>query len=222
MYKDTLLVPDKVLLFGEYWCGELAANGFYEDELLSVGSLRMDRYRRERKAKPAGGPTQVVFTTQGLVVPQVAAFLRDFMAMVGDAGLDVALTVKLHPVYDPSPEPYRQALGPDKRVRILQGREMPSTFTLLSQADLHLSIASACHYDALGLGVPSVVLPLSGYTVVENLLQSGHAAAAYTPQELLDLLSTVGSQSVPLSVQEWYFKSGALENIQRALNLSQE
>ncbi len=169
-YKDTLLVPDKVLLFGEYWREELAANGFYEDELLPVGSLRMEKYRRQRGVKRTDGPIQVVFTTQGLAVPQVAAFLRDFMALAGETGLDVALTVKLHPVYDPSPELYRQALGMDKRVRIVLGTEIPSTFTLLSQADLHLSIASACHYDALGLGVPTVVVALSGYTVVEGWL----------------------------------------------------
>ena len=217
-YKDTLLVPDKVLLFGDYWREELAANGFYDDELLPVGSVRMDAYRRQRTAiRTTDGPLQVVFTTQGLAVSEAAAYLHDFVTLAGKAGMNLALTIKLHPVYDPSPEPYRQILGEDERVRILLGTEMPSTFTLLSQADLHLSIASACHYDALGLGVPTVVVPLSGYTVVENLIESGHAPAARTPQELVEMLMDIKDIAVPSAVQEMYFKFGALENIRQAV-----
>ena len=218
-YKDTLLIPDHILLFGEYWQQELAANGFYDDELLPVGSARMDKYRQQRVTtrRTADGPLKMVFTTQGLVVSEVAAYLREFFARADEAGIDFDLTIKLHPVYDPSPEPYRQVLGKDDRVRIVLGTEMPSTFTLLSQADLHLSIASACHYDALGLGVPTVVLPLNGYTVVKKLIELGHAPAARSPQELVDLLAHLKNHPVPLAVQEMYFKSGALENIQRAI-----
>lgn len=217
-YKDTLLIPDRLLLFGKYWQEELAAGGFYDDELLPVGSVRMDKYRRQREVNhKAGGPMQVVFTTQGLVVPQVAAFLRDFMALADEAGIALELTIKLHPVYDLSLEPYRQVFGEDKRMHIVSGTEMPSTFTLLSQADLHLSIASACHYDALGLGVPTVVVALSGYTVVERLIELGHAPAVHSPQELVDLLKDIQNFPVPYAVQEMYFKSGALENIRLAI-----
>ena len=196
----------------------LFRSGFYDEELLPVGSVRMDNYRRQREVNhKAGGPMQVVFTTQGLVVPQVAAFLRDFMALVDEAGIALELTIKLHPVYDLSSEPYRQVFGEDKRIHIVSGTEMPSTFTLLSRADLHLSIASACHYDALGLGVPTVVVALSGYTVVERLIELGHAPAARTPQELVDLLKDIQNHPVPPAVQEVYFKSGALENIRLAI-----
>lgn len=219
-YKDTLLIPDRILLFGAYWQEELVAGGFYDEELQPVGSVRMDHYRQQRRAKQKpDGPLQVVFTTQGLAVPEVAAFLRDFAALADQAGLAFALTIKLHPVNDPDPQPYRQVLGEDHRIHIVAGKDMPSTFTLLSQADVHVSIASACHYDALGLGVPTVVLPLRGYTVVESLLQAGHAALARTPQELLELLNGEGLPPVPEEVQEGYFKTGALENIVKVLEM---
>ena len=102
-------------------------------------------------------------------------------------------------------------------MRIVLGTEMPSTFTLLSQADLHLSIASACHYDALGLGVPTVVVALSGYTVVDRLVALGHAPSVNTPQELVELVAEHQEHIVPQAVREMYFKPGALENIRRAV-----
>jgi hypothetical protein len=223
VYKDTLLVPGRLLLFGEFWRQELAAGGFYEDELLPVGSIRMEQYRQRRTARqprPGQRPLQVVLTTQGLAVPELIAFVQSFLGLAKEAGLALELYIKLHPVFEPSPAAYAEAFGADARVHILLGREMPATFDLLTRADVHLSIASACHYDALGLGVPTIVLPLSGYTVVENIVESGHAALARTPQELLDLLGTLDERPVPPAVQEWYFKPGALENIQRALQPS--
>ena len=216
-YKEILLIPDRMLLFGEHWRQELAAGGFYDRELLPVGSVRMDHYRWQRAASPLDGgerPLQVVLTTQGLAVAEMIEFMRSFM---DKAGCDLQLTIKLHPVSDPSKAPYLQVFGADRRVRILLGSEMPSTFELLSQADLHVSIASACHYDALGLGVPTIVLALPGHTVVENLVQAGHAALARTPQELADLVCAARDRRVLPEVSENYFKPGALENIRHAI-----
>jgi hypothetical protein len=130
------------------------------------------------------------------------------------------LYVKLHPVYETSKESYKAAFGGNSRVHVVLGNEPPSTFELLTQAQLHVSISSTCHYDALGLGVPTVILPFTTHDIVLSLHQAGHAYLAYTPQELLEIVLHCKDHAVPPEISEWYFTSGALENIKRELELA--
>ncbi|MFX5862045.1 hypothetical protein ABTE64_18120, partial [Acinetobacter baumannii] len=78
------------------------------------------------------------------------------------------LSIKLHPVYDQGDLNFA-GLQRDDRVSVVAGSELPTVFDMLSEADLHLSIASACHFDAAALGVRSVIIPLAGH---ESLLHA--------------------------------------------------
>ncbi len=57
-------IPDRIFLYGAHWQEELAANGFWQEELRSVGSLRLDQYRDLKIAKDARN-CKIVLTTQG-------------------------------------------------------------------------------------------------------------------------------------------------------------
>jgi hypothetical protein len=121
----------------------------------------------------------------------------------------------LHPVYETSKTLYEGAFKDDPRVQVLLGNEDPSTFDLLTLVDFHLSISSTCHYDALGLGVPTIILPFATYENVLSLHELGDAFLARTPTELLDILLRWKGREVPNEVGEFYFKKGALENMKR-------
>ena len=92
-------------------------------------------------------------------------------------------------------------------------------FELLQRANLHVSIASASHYDAIGLGVPTVILPFSTHDVVLPLYQRGHAALARTPEDLARTVRTWQNLRVPSEVSTQYFEPGAQANILRELGL---
>ena len=98
-------------------------------------------------------------------------------------------------------------------MRILASEERPSTLELLSAADAHVSISSACHYESLGIGVPTIVLPLPGHEQVLPLVDAGHAALAATPAELVRLLGESRDLRVPEEVSGRYYRPGALERI---------
>lgn len=220
-YKNSLLVPDELLLYGEYWKRHLESSGFYDRELVVVGSIRVDRYRKARAAYQAKRRDRIftlVLTTQGRDTQRLTTFAADFLKLAKD--LEMCLYIKLHPIYDTEKSLYEAALGTDPRVHVLLATEAPSTFELLSQADLHVSIASACHYEAIGLGVPTIILPLDGYEVVLPLYEAGHAFLARTPQDLVNVVLQTRNLTVSPQVSEWYFKSGALENIKRELGLA--
>jgi hypothetical protein len=212
--KRWMPIPDCLFLWGEYWKQELEVNGFWGNALCVVGSLRMEEYRHRKAAKKKEQVCTLVLTSQGIDVERIIVFVSNFLK-ASKGKHDMRLYVKLHPVYETSKTLYEAAFKDDPRVQVLLGNEDPSTFDLLTLADFHLSISSTCHYDALGLGVPTIILPFATHENVLSLHEMGHAFLASTPTELLDILLRWKGREVPNEVGEFYFKTGALENMKR-------
>jgi hypothetical protein len=221
-YKSTLIVPDKIFLYGDFWKRGLEENGFYDHELCVVGNNRIDHYRKIRSAhkeKDRDDATcRIVMTAQGFAVRELLGFVSRFVDLA-DGQLNYQLYIKLHPLYDPERSIYDTVFASDERVKVISGTDEPSTFDLLARADLHLSISSACHYDALGLGVPTIVLALPNHEIVLNLVETGHAKLAHSPQDLFDIAMKWPDYSVPYDISSYYFKPDALNNIKRELGL---
>ena len=221
-YKKSMPMPDLLLLYGDYWCGELRATGFWDKELRSVGSVRVDRYRKiNRMNQKKEQAYNLLLTTQGVDVEKVISFISDFLEMARGK-LEFNLFIKLHPGYETDKERYTAAFQMKKNVRVLLGSEPPSTFELLTQTHLHLSISSTCHYDALALGVPTVILPFASHENVLHLCEEGHAFLARTPQDLLEIILHERNHSPSEEVGKRYFTPGALENIKKELGNKKE
>lgn len=152
----------------------------------------------------------MVVTTQGIDRDALIAFLSRFLALYTGPCL---LTVKLHPAYDSSLELYIKMLGSDSRVQIVGGRDDPNTYELIARSDLHLSIASACHYDALGIGTPTLVIGLAGYPLVRDLLDAGDALFAGSPEDLAEIVSRRAWMPVSEAVSDKYYRHGFVQNL---------
>lgn len=213
-YRDRMPLPHHLLLYGEHWRGELAANGFWDPQIVVAGSLRMDAYRA-RRAAPADGTRMVLVTSQGIDTVRVAAFLAEFLQATPDA--DLRLVVKLHPAYEREKDAYARVMA-DPRVTVLLGSEGESTFDLLVRAHLHLSVSSTCHYEALGLGVPTAILPFATHEIVEPLRVAGHATLLAAPADLTALLREGGGPRVPPEVSAYYFAPDALRRVRALLD----
>jgi hypothetical protein len=163
----------------------------------------------------------VLFTTQGLDTGRVTAFLRQFLEAV-QGRAPVQLVIKLHPQHDCNPQVYHDALGAFRDgVSVIPGNEAPSTFELLSGSHVHVSIASATHYDAIGLGVPTVILPFQTHEVALPLSHAGHAHLARTPADLAALVVRARELVLPAGVSEYYFRSNAVSNTLSELGLGE-
>lgn len=222
-FRESVFVPDMVLLYGQHWKAELESQGFYKEELRVVGNIRIDHYREIRRnflaQRTFNAPVKILLTTQGLDIDRVVLFFKKFIQCAGEK-IDFIVHVKLHPIIETSKDVYESAFGGEPRVRILLGSEEPATFNLLAESDLHVSIASACHYDALGLGIPTVILPFSGHDMVLNLQRAGHAWMAHTPEELLEMVFACRNTGVPDEVSCYYYAPGAMNNIKQALGIT--
>lgn len=216
-YKAHMPIPDRFLLYGAYWQKVLDASGFWGETLRVTGSLRIDHYRQRQLAAAKAPPYNVLLTTQGIDIEQLIRFMQQFLALAR-GHLDIRLCVKLHPGYEArKTQHYTDAFGNDERVQIFQGNDNPSTFALLVQSHVHLSIYSTCHYEALGLGIPTVILPFTGHENVLHLYHKGYACLARTPEELLAVVRQAKQQTLPADIEHFFFAPGALENIQREL-----
>jgi hypothetical protein len=215
-YKARMLLPDRILLYGAHWRDELAAFGFWREELCEVGSTRVDTYRARASNRDDSRCT-IVFTTQGTDTLRLAAFLKEF-ADKAAGQLAYKLVIKMHPAYPTAREHFDAAFAGNNSVDLVAGTTPPTTFELLKRADLHASIYSFCHYEALALGVPTIIVGLTGAENVEHLQRDGHAFMARTPTEMLQVALRWRELRVPAGVGERYFSPGALPRIVQELS----
>ena len=187
--ESALLLPDLLAMYGEYWTKSHRNTAMgYLGRLRAVGAPMIERYRRVRLRDFCANPDhlRLVVTTQGLDREALINFLTDFLDRFCS---DCTIFIKLHPIYDVFEAPYLGAFCNDERVQVISGNSEPGVYDLIAKADLHLSIASACHYDAIGMGTPTVVLGLAGHTTVDDLASKGHALFVDSPEKLAELVS---------------------------------
>jgi hypothetical protein len=217
-YKKQMPIPNHFFLWSDYGKNELLTFGFWDqNELVPVGSPRIDEYRNKRKnLRSSGFQKCTIVITTGTTAQMTVDFLSKFLQMTRGK-LDFELIIKTHPSYETDGSLYLQSFGDDKRVRVVLGNELPSTFDLLVNADMHLSVCSSCHYDSISLGTPTVILGLPCHETFLPLYKEGRALLANTPEELVEIISRFDAYNVPDEVMEAYFKMNALDNIKSEL-----
>lgn len=156
-----LLLPDILACRGDYWIVQLAVTRQGRNHARAVGSELIDEARERRAMRIDGGPVRIVLSSQGLDSERLVEWVAAFAA-AAPIGMDWQLAIKLHPVYDAQTTCF-DALKAHPRIQVVGGSALPNIYDLLADADLHLSIASACHFDAAALGVPSGIIPLAGH-----------------------------------------------------------
>lgn len=215
--RRHILFRSRIFLYGEYWKKQLDANEFYSEELRVVGSSRIDLFRKRREHREGSGKTRkLLVTMQNLDTEKVLEYIRQILKEWKEPE-PLEIFIKLHPLQETSKELYEKIFGGDSRVKILLGWELPSTYDLMVTADFHMSIASACHYEALGIGVPTVVLPFAGHEVVQHLCTTGHATLAEGTSDLVALLRNPANSIVPFDVSRWYYQPGAVAKVKSEL-----
>ncbi|HNT22874.1 MAG TPA: hypothetical protein PKM21_00795 [Anaerolineales bacterium] len=214
-HKRAMPIPDIFLLYGEFWKDVLTENRFWDEELYIVGSPRIDRFRSE--AFPKGNLLKLVVTTQPLVYPSVYCdFFQKFIKLA-EGKFDFEITFKLH-MREMNKDAYQQCFIDVPNVKVVLNNENPSTFELIKTADLHLSITSTCHYEALALGTPTLILPFKGLDAMAPLLENGYSALCESPEKLIDLITKQQIRPVDPQISAYFFKPKAVENILNLLS----
>jgi hypothetical protein len=207
-----LLLPDMIGLYGSYWVNSHKHTLLgYSGRIKSVGASFIEELREQRQTKLTNEDSmRLLVTTQGIAREELINFLREFLH---NCSVSFVLDIKLHPMYDISTEIYQEAFSKDARVNIISGAMSPDTYELLTTCNLHLSISSACHYDAIGLQVPTIVLGLPGHELVLNLVLAGEVLLARNGAELADIVANKSWLPVPEFVADKYYQFGFSETL---------
>lgn len=206
-----LVLPDVLACRGDYWIEQLDGTRQGRDHARPVGNELIDRARARRKQRQSRAELSLVLSSQGLDSERLAQWIKALVA-AAPAGLSWQLAIKLHPVYDAGNRAFA-ALCSDHRIRVIGGAEQPNIFDLMAEADLHLSIASACHFDAAALGVPSVVIPLAGH---EAMLKAVDGRLIHLARQPADPWSLRPDAGVEADAQR-YSEPGFVFNLARLL-----
>lgn len=224
-FRDSMPVPDRLFLFGDFWKRILDRDQFWQDRVRVVGSTRIDKYRRLRRLQTevsrANDVKTLLVTSQGICTKQLVEFVRETLWLSRDWE-ELRVCVKLHPACDGSKQSYVDLMPSDTRLLLLGGDEGPPTLLLLANADFHASISSTCHFEAVSLGVPTFVLPLPSHESMCGMIQSGMARLVQSPAEMLRLMRADLLCPAEIEAGNEYYAGNAAENIVRELSTASE
>jgi hypothetical protein len=181
-----LILPDVLGVFGAYWARRLHDTALGRQRLVPVGSDVLDRWRERRneRKRRADLSVTILVTTQG----QERARLIDWLeTVIAQAPLERQwrIVVKLHPIYDGDPALYSSLMA-HSGVEIVGQGSSRSVYELMVEADAHASISSASHFDAIGLNVPTVVIPLPGSELVMDMVDGTRVFRGDDPRQVWD------------------------------------
>ena|GEM_PF-3657896 len=215
--RDRLPLPTRIATYGDYWSELLTTGGFWKaDEIVSVGSVRMDwlRWRAAPRRGEAGAP-RIIFTTQYATRDSAIRLLAEFLDLANAASLRFNLLIKVHRSEAAFIGQYQKLAGRSPNVTVRSAYQ-GDTLLLIAESDVHVSGWSTCHYEAVGLGTPTIVLRFPGPDRVADLEGLPGVSFAASAQRLLELVAQIpaaqATSSAGHDAADKLFKRDAVEN----------
>jgi len=214
--RDRLAIPDRIATYGSYWSDVLLQEGFWtRDEVPAIGSARIDRIRNERSPRQ-GARLRILFTSQFATREQTIPLLSEFIHRAESATLDYELAIKVH-------RNERDQMGEYEALRAISAAVSvvspyaKDTLEMIASADVHVSAWSTCHYEAVALGTPTIVLVFPGPDRVEGLKGFSLVTRATSAAELLERIQSAQpgdewNAEARREESDRLFRHGAAEN----------
>lgn len=185
-YKSHMTIPNKIFLFGDFWKERLQKSNFWSEELCVVGNPSVESlHKREKAAFLDKKLPRILVSTQGFSTQELLNFLDEVVLI---SGKNIELIVKLHPLYDRSLTKWQELASKYDSIKIVDATSGVTTLELLESCDYHTSIWSSVHFEAIAMKVPTIILGLTGWENVEELISLKWAELARTPKEFCALI----------------------------------
>lgn len=213
----SLLIPDLLTVYGSYWADRLSNTALGKlGRIRAVGAPLIEPGRALRRSKFSADPATPVLTltSQGIGVEHVANFLSAFLKLHSGP---LKLNIRLHPGYEADAGAYGVCAAGDDRVSLWPGNSKPDTYEMIAMSDLHISVSSACHFEALGMGTPTGILALPSHELVLDLARSGDALLIDSPEALAAIVKGRSWGTVTQAASDFYFRDGHIRNMREVL-----
>jgi hypothetical protein len=206
-----VMLPDLMTVYGTYTAGLLAETAVGRaGRIRIVGNPEIERGRAERARAFRPNRERPVVTLTAQAVPEAAEFAAQFLRLYRG---DLKFNLRLHPGYNSERDFAESGILDDRRVTVIPGQALPSSYELIARSDVHLSVYSSCHYDAIGIRTPTMVIPGSGYQAISDLIDHGHAVLLTSPEELARTIADAAWSPVAESTSRSFFEPDFRNNM---------
>ncbi len=143
-HNKKLPVPDEINVYNQFWKDEVISAGYFTVEQINItGRLKYDLVNDVDFTKDNN---YIIFTGQGAYIKEIVKFFIQSNEILIDN--DIKLIYKSHPREIQSELDYiRKEFMPYKALELYNGSY--STEVLIKNSLAHISIFSACHFDAI-------------------------------------------------------------------------
>ena len=215
--QESLLLPDFLTVYGSYWADRLGDTALGKlGRIRAVGAPLIESGRALRQRRFLADPATPVLTltSQGIGVERVANFVSAFLKLYTGP---LQFNIRLHPGYEAGASGYGANVMDDGRVSLWPGNSKPDTYEMIAMSDLHLSVSSACHFEALGIGTPTGILALPSHELVLDLAKSGDALLIDSPETLAAVVKGRSWGIVQPAASDRYFRDDHIRNMREVL-----
>jgi hypothetical protein len=216
--RGAMMLPDLLTVYGAYWMKRLEHSALGRlKRVRPVGAPMIEASRNLRERRFTADPDKPVLTltSQGIAANRLADFMAMFLKL---CPARFKLNIRLHPGYEVDANRYGASFSDDPRVILWRGNSKPDTFEMIALSDLHLSISSACHFEALGIGTPTAIIALPSHELVRDLADRGDAILIDSPEALADLVARRAWGTVPPQTADHYFHSNHVASLRAVLD----
>lgn len=215
---DALMLPDLFTVYGQYWMELLKTSALGKlDRIRAVGAPLIEKSRtlREQKFLSDADKPVLTVTSQGIASDRLADFVAAFLEL---HHAPLQINIRLHPSYEAGSGHFRERFAAEPRVILWPGNSRPDAYEMIAMSDLHLSISSACHFDALGIGTPTAIIALPSHEIVLDLFSRGDASLVETPAALADLVADRAWRVVSPEISNYYCQRDHIANMRSVLD----
>lgn len=211
-YKDKLPIPDKILLYGDYYDNELRLTKFWDKELYTIGCRKFQKYKSKNSFINEKLKNKILITTQGFDTDNLINFYDNFFKIIDD---QFKITIKLHPQYDKKNLKWNQLAQSYDNVFISQ---KTNTLELINECDIHLSIWSTTHIEAVSMNKFSIVVPLEGYKNMKKLIDENILLLAKDHIHLNKIINDISKKLITTNkISEYFYKKYSEKEINQLL-----
>ncbi len=198
--------PDYLLTFGNYW-KDSVSYPIEKDHIFSVGYPEFEhkkkRYKNIKKKK------QILFISQKTIGEQLSRFAVELSKI---RKFDYKILYKLHPFEaDFWYEDYPWLA--ESNIQIVDHLGKP-LYKLFAESEIQIGVYSTALFEGLSFGVKTLLVDLPGIDYMEDLIDNNTAIKVEKAKELISLLH---NKDVKPADSEKFFRSGAVQNIKKAI-----
>lgn len=173
-------LPDKMLIFGEYW-RDFIQWPIAKDDVIATGFPFFEESIKEYQKNKVNKKIKLLFLSQRTIGKQLGAFARECARYLDESKYQIVY--KLHPSeYVDWKERYDFG-DMLSRIEVIDNGNR-DLYEYFAESDVQIGVYSTSIYEGLGFDLPTCIYRMEGSFTMDKLCDVGLAEAITTPKEL--------------------------------------